>query len=200
MTLYLSDYTANTHFYNHVWGNGAAPEARDGDEFGYIKTKPKAAKEWPGPYGKMSIQLTLWDPHATFVREQVKAKDWVFLKNVSIKYGNTGGCLEGFLRRDRDAYEGKVQVEIIRQAETAEETDHRLVKALDRKLKWKRRYEKEMQGIQDEASGQKRKREDEPPKLNSKARRKERRAAVEGKVVIAEQKLNVKMDLNQNSM
>lgn len=203
VTLYLSDYTANTHFYNHVWGNGAAPEARDGDEFGYIKTKPKAAKEWPGPYGKMTIQLTLYDGNAEFVRdEKVKPKQWVLLKNVQIRFGRMGGCLEGFLRGDRNAFEGKVLIQVLERSDDPAQSDIRWKEALRRKLDWWNKFEKQKQDMLDEAAelGNKRKRNgEEPTKKNSKQRRQERRAAAKGKVADAKLIETKNLDLNENS-
>jgi protection-of-telomeres protein 1 len=197
VSMHLSDYTPHSEFYNHVWGDGGTSKGRDGDEHGYIKSHPKTVNNWPGPYGKMTIQLTLYDGHATFVREHVKAKHWVLLKNVQFKYGRTGGCLEGILRGDRNAFDGKVQVEILQHAETPEENDPRLLEALARKLAWKRKFEQQRQSLSNEDSGEKRKREDEPPaRMNSKAKRKAKRATVEGK---AAQKLQTKLELNENS-
>lgn len=197
VSLYLSDYTENSSFYNNERGAGDTSNCRDGDEHGYTKKLTKTMKTWPGPYGRSSIQLTLYDGHATFVREQVKAGDWVLLRNVQIKYGNMGGYLEGFLRGDRDALEGKVQVEIMRKAETPDENDIRWTEAVGRKFKWTRK-EQQKQDPLDQASGEKRKREDDPAR-NSKARRKERRAAAEGKAAATEARVKVKLDLHESS-
>jgi protection-of-telomeres protein 1 len=199
-TLYISDYTANTLFYNNVWGDGAT-EARDGDEFGYLKPKSRKPKDWPGPYGKMSIQLTLYDGHADFVREKVKVNQWVLLNNVQMNFGKMGGCLEGFLRGDRDAFEGKVQVQVMEQSEEPDENDARWKEAVARKYQWWKKFKQQKQAILDEAAGlgDKRKRDDEEPLMNSKQRRQERRAAAEAKVANAEAKVAKKFDLNENS-
>jgi protection-of-telomeres protein 1 len=199
VTMYLSDYTANSEFYHRAWGEGETSNSRDGDEYNYIKARSKVVKSWPGPYGKMSIQLTLYDAHATFVREQVKANDWVLLENVQIKYGNMGGCLEGFLRGDRNAFEGKAQIEIMQLSEERDENDSRWREAVARKFKWEKKFKQEKQDLLDEAAGRKRKRGDEPPKMNSKARRKKSRAEREGKGLMREQKLKEKLNLNGNS-
>lgn len=200
LTVHLSDYTANSEFYNHAWGGSPTTNGRDGDEHGYIKSRPKTTKDWPGPYGKMSIQLTLFDGHAAFVREQVKDKEWVLLRNVQIKYGNQGGRLEGFLRGDRHTFEGKVQVEVMKQSEDPDENDSRWKEAVSRKYQWEKKFNKEKQDLLDEAAGKKRKQDDEPPKANSKTRRKEKRAALEAKMAATETKVKIKLDLNENSM
>jgi hypothetical protein len=199
VTVYLTDYTANSEFYNYADGDGENSTGRDGDEHNYLKSRKKNIKAWPGPHGKMSIQISLYDGHASFVKEQVKAGQWILLSNVQIKYGNMGGCLEGFLRGDREALEGKVQVEILEKSREPEGNDYRWKEAIARKLKWETKFKHEKQDLLDEAAGKKRKREDEPPKKNSKARRKERRAALEGKSAATKQKLQAKLDLNENS-
>jgi hypothetical protein len=192
VTVYLSDYTENSQFYNNVSGaDGADSEARDGDEFGYTKSKKKTANSWPGPYGKRSIQLTLYDGNAYFVRESVKLEDWVLLKNVQIKYGKMGGVLEGYLRGDREAFEGQVRVQIMEQAEEPDDNDDRWRAAVQRKLEYKEKLEKQN-------LGSKRKHDDAEPK-NSKERRKAKRAATDKKVAELATKAKEKADLNENS-
>lgn len=202
VTIYLSDYTANTLFYNYAWGGGVS-EPRDGDEFGYIKSKPKTTKDWPGPYGKMTIQLTLFDGHADFVRDKkVQAKQWLLLKNVRIRYGKMGGCLEGALRGDRDAFEGKVQVHIMEPSDEPRENDIRWKEAVRRKHDWWKKFEKQKQAILDDAAGlgDKRKAVGQVMKKNSKQRRKELRAATVGKAAEVEAKAAKKLDLNIHGM
>jgi protection-of-telomeres protein 1 len=206
VTVYLSDYTENSQFYNNASGaDGADSEARDGDEFGYTKSKTKkTANSWPGPYGKRSIQLTLYDGHADFVRENVKVKQWVLLSNVQIKYGKMGGVLEGYLRGDRESFEGQVRVQIMEQAEKPEDNDDRWREAVQRQLEYKRKQEKQN-------LGSKRKHDDAEPK-NSKERRNVKRAATEKKVAELSTKAKKKVaelatkakekekpDLNENS-
>ena len=193
VTVYLSDYTENSQFYNNASGeDGADSEARDGDEFGYTKSKAKkTANSWPGPYGKRSIQLTLYDGHADFVRENVKVKQWVLLSNVQIKYGKMGGVLEGYLRGDRESFEGQVRVQIMEQAEKPEDNDDRWREAVQRQLEYKRKQEKQN-------LGSKRKHDDAEPK-NSKERRNAKRAATEKKVAELARKAKEKLDLNENS-
>jgi protection-of-telomeres protein 1 len=201
-TLHLTDYTTNTLFYNHSWGHHATSEGRDGDEFGYIKTKAKTPKEWPGPYGKTCIQLTLFDGHADFVREEnVVAKQWVALKNVQVNFGKMGGCLEGFMRGDRDSFEGKMHVQILKHSDEPDKIDARWKDAVSRKREWWKKFEKQKQDMIDEAagSGDKRKRGDEVLKKNSKQRRHERRAVAEEKAAKAEAKVAKRLDLNEHS-
>jgi protection-of-telomeres protein 1 len=196
VAVYLSDYTENSQFYNHVSAaDGADSEARDGDEFGYTKSKTKkTTNSWPGPYGKRSIQLTLYDGHANFLRDSVKVEDWVLLKNVQIKYGKIGGVLEGYLRGDREAFEGQVRVQIMEQVEEPNDNDERWRAAVQRKLEYKEKQEKQ----EKQNSGGKRKHDDAEPK-NSKERRNAKRAATDKKVTASATKAKEKLGLNENS-
>ena len=203
LSVYLSDYTQNDNFYNYEWN-----KIQDGgDEYGYTKKKPQKEpdKLWPGPYGKMTIQLTLYDAQAGYVREQVKIGQWVLMKNVQIKYGNMGGCLEGVLRGDRDKAEELVKVEILEQSEDQDRIDPRLKEGVRRKREHEKRFKSQMQAIKDEEAclGDKRKRGDDGDgdgeKGNHKQRRREKRAAAHRKVAEAEAKARKKLDLNENS-
>lgn len=199
ITLYLSDYTPHRLFYNHVWGGGEDNKiSRDGDEYGYTKSKTKKAAEWPGPFGKMTMQLTVYDPHAAYIREQVKVGQWIMLRNVKCGMGKMGDCLEAFLREDRYAHPGKIQVHILRQSDEADSNDVRWTDAVRRRLQWWTRHKDQkkefLEGATEESPG-KRKRDDgeEISKKNGKKRREEKRA-------IIEQKLAEKLNINENGM
>lgn len=200
-TIHLSDYTENVSFYNYAWGEGQAPDGREGDPHNYIKSRPKATKaEWLGPYGKRTIQLTLWDGHAYFVKDNVKVGNWLLLRNLQVKYGRSGGYLEGFLRGDRNSFDGRVQIEIMEQSAEREAIDPRLKEAVARKWQWKKKFEQQQRDILEQDLGKKRKRDDDKPsKGNSKARRKEKRAAGIEKAAVAESKAMKKQDLNEHS-
>ncbi|TVY33606.1 Protection of telomeres protein [Lachnellula occidentalis] len=203
MSVYLSDYTQNDNFYNFEWNK----ISDGGDEYGYKKKKPQREpdKVWPGPYGKMTIQLTLYDAQAEYVREQVKIGQWVLMKNVQIKFGNMGGCLEGVLRGDRDKAEESVKVEIVEQSEDQDQVDPRLKEGVRRKREHEKKFKSQMQAIKDDEAGlgDKRKRDDDGDgdgeKKNNKQRRKEKRAAAHSKVAEAEAKARKMLDLNENS-
>ncbi|KAL2829247.1 hypothetical protein BDW59DRAFT_38385 [Aspergillus cavernicola] len=99
--LYLTDYTSNENFFCYASDNDDNPNrGREGDEFNYLN-RPKT--KWNGPSGQMTVQITLWEPHASSVRERFKANDIVRLKNVRIKGSRVeGGILEGVLHTNRD--------------------------------------------------------------------------------------------------
>lgn len=100
-TLYLTDYTENENLFFYASDNDDYPgHGREGDEYNYIK-RPK--RKWDGPSGRMTIQITLWEPHASFLRNNFNENDIVRLKNVRIKGSRVeGGTLEGVIHTNRD--------------------------------------------------------------------------------------------------
>jgi protection-of-telomeres protein 1 len=194
ITVCLSDYTANPNFYNYVWrGEVEEAQERRGDEYGYTKFSEMGDREWTGPFGRLTIHLNLFDGHAQFVRESVKTGNWVLFTNVKMGFGKMGGFLEGYLRVDQWAYEGKVQVKVMTTSDNPEDIDPRWKEALRRKVEWQKKYALQLQSIRDEAAGLPKKRKSRQHDLskgNSKERRKERRAAAEKKAG---------MNLNENS-
>ncbi|KAL5337769.1 hypothetical protein BJX70DRAFT_226916 [Aspergillus crustosus] len=100
-TLYLTDYTENENLFFYKSDNDAEPDyGREGDYYNYI---PRPRKKWDGPSGRMTIQITLWEPHASFVRGNFKVSDVVRLKNVRIKGSRVeGATLEGVIHTNRD--------------------------------------------------------------------------------------------------
>lgn len=95
--LSVSDYTSNKDLFNYSYDRSEA--GRDGDEYAFIA--PNAQPPWPGPWGRMTMVVTMWDCNAEFVRHSVKVGQYVFLRNVHIKQDNQGSRLEAALRADR---------------------------------------------------------------------------------------------------
>lgn len=190
-TVYLTDYTSNKNFYNHVIpGVNPIMDGRDGDDFGYSNPKmvinSKKTNEWKGPYGKMSVQLTAFDEHSERFREHVKVGNWVKLFNVYFDFPKIGGCLEAKLRSDQRAYRSKVQVEVLSPPENKEDMDFLWKNALRRKRdyqetvrKQKREFEQEIEAV---TGKRKRDDDDEPVKMSGKLRRKEKRKAMQEKL------------------
>lgn len=172
--LWVSDYTENVAFFNRTEDGAQLADGmpyRDGDPYGYTdKFSRKSAQRtqadgaWLGPYGKRSIQLTCWEPHANFIRENVHANDWVRLRNVQIGYGHNSFNIEGFVREDRD-FPSRVCVDVLDALADHETVDPRLRDALRRK----RDYEKKEKGMQ--KKGEKRKAGKLPKEGNKKRRR-----------------------------
>ncbi|KAL2171012.1 hypothetical protein VTG60DRAFT_4027 [Thermothelomyces hinnuleus] len=184
LTLYVSDYTENPRFHPRAWEGLSDSGFGDGDPYGYttgVADVPN--KEWVGPYGRMSLQITCFEPHATFIREEVKAGQWVGLRNVQIKYGRDGRFLEGFLREERGSSSRRVNVDIL-DLTNADTIDPNLKEAIRRCRDYHKKKRQQIKEIKAaEAAGMKRKaslsskKEDLPP--NSKERRKQKRTEKE---------------------
>lgn len=107
-TLYVTDYTTHKDLFNYSDGNDE--EGHDpGDPYGYISRRQR---EWPGPFGRMTIQVTLFEPHASFAKVNVNEGDFVCLRNMQVKMDNVNGLMEGVLRTDR-MYPDKISVSVI---------------------------------------------------------------------------------------
>lgn len=201
VTVYLTDYTAHSSFYNYILPelSNVTTDGRDGDEYGYLKAKPKGeTKDWKGPFGKMTIQLTLFDAHAKFIRDEgVKEGQWLRLTNVHFVFGKAN-LLEGKLRGDQNAHEGKVQVEIMKQSEDVQKNDPRWAASVQRKFDWNQKHKKDKKKLDEELAraGTKRKADGQPSVKNSKARRKEMRAKADGKIAAVETEILKNPDLN----
>ncbi|KGO74679.1 Telomere end binding protein [Penicillium italicum] len=94
--LYLTDFTENDELINYKKpGEDDEESGPEGDRFNYVQKK----KNWPGPWGKLTIQVTLWEPHATYARENLKAGDIALITYARIKEGRGG--LEAAVHEDR---------------------------------------------------------------------------------------------------
>lgn len=177
MTLWVSDYTENSGFFNKTdndseWVDGKP--IRDGDAFGYTNkwrksTGSMAAEEkWLGPHGKRSIQVTCWEPHADFIRKNVRVRDWIHLRNVEIGLGKNNTNTEGFLHGDRE-YPDRIYVRVLDSGADRETIDPRLKEAIRRKRDLEREHKRASK------EGEKRKAEGPPQNGNCDARRKRKR-------------------------
>lgn len=184
MTVWVSDFTENSAFFHYSLGGKDLSEGRDGDPYGYTnKFIPDTSldPEWQGPFGKKSIQLTLYEPHATYVREcPIAMNNWVSIKNLHIKYGHNAANLEGILREDRGAQGVRVRIANLDPSLDRENMNPRLKAALYRKRDYEKSKKRQLKDIKDAAkAGEKRKAaitSDLEPKENSKSRRKKNRA------------------------
>ncbi|KAJ6139143.1 hypothetical protein N7471_005629 [Penicillium samsonianum] len=95
-TLYLTDFTENEELVNYKKpGEEDDESGPEGDRFNYVQK----TKNWPGPWGKLTIQVTLWEPHASYARQHLKAGDIALLTYARIKEGRGG--LEAAVHEDR---------------------------------------------------------------------------------------------------
>lgn len=180
ITLWVSDYTENENFFNHQF----SLTHNEGDPFGYgfeglTSSQPDAT--WKGPFGKRSMQVTCYEPHASAIRNlNMTEGSWIFIRNVQIKFGHNFANLEGFLREDRGAHGVKVNVSLMNM-DDSEYVDSRLKDALRRKREYEQIKRQQLKSISEAAkAGQKRKaniaEEEIPHKDNAKARRMKKRA------------------------
>ncbi len=105
----------------------------------------------------------------------VKAKQWLLLRNVQIKYGQNGMNLEGYLRGDLDSARVKLNVSIFDTHDARETIDPRLKNAVRRFRDYVRQYKADIKRLEQANDNEKkRKIEDDPAterSLNSKQRR-----------------------------
>lgn len=126
--LYITDYSANKDLINYQQNQGIS---RDGDEFGHLS---RSMKSWPGPFGQMTLNVTLWEPHASYARQYLKAKDLVRLTNVHIKRGRIDQNLEASIHTDRN-YPEKIHVKSVH-----DQSDGRVHDLLQRKTAYWKDY------------------------------------------------------------
>ena len=178
LTLWVTDYTENDRFFHHKLDPSGLDHGVDGDPYGYTtKHRVTTAKSWPGPFGKRSLQVTCYDPHATFIRAVagVKGGDWIKLRNVQVKYGRNGNNLEGFLREDQ-RYPDHIGVEVLDTNHQNDDTVDRLrlKDAVRRHRDYDNAAKKQLKELAASRRGNGAKRKPEAT-LNSKQRRKLRR-------------------------
>jgi len=173
-TLYVTDYTVNEAFYNYEWGNEEKKEieGQEGDEYGYSRAHRKQAKDWKGPLGKRTIQVTLWAPNGAWADQNVNEGDYVALRNMNAQMRN--GFLEGIVHGDR-RYLEKVDVELIRDL-----SDAKVAEVKRRKKDYYKEFRKEAQTLIEYANNQKESKPD-TEKENTKKRPRDDSEEVKGK-------------------
>ena len=128
--LYITDYTSHSRLYNYEH-EGDEGEI-DGDRFAYSRDRRQI---WPGPWGKMTICVSLWDAQDAYARREIVAGQFVSLLNVKIELDKVGSAIEGKSRGDR-MYPHKVNISTVSLGRNG--GDERLKELLLRK----REYEK----------------------------------------------------------
>ncbi|KAG7288706.1 hypothetical protein NEMBOFW57_005062 [Staphylotrichum longicolle] len=180
-TLYVSDYTANPKFHLQRWEGLSESTSGDGDPYGYTSGSAAVPKtDWVGPYGKMSLQVTCFGEHSRYVCDEVTAGRWVALRNVQIKYGRDGSFLEGFIREERNVTNARINVTVLDTGDR-ETIDPKLKEAIRRCRDYDKKKKQQMKEVKAaQTAGAKRKAsapsEQEERRLNSKGRRKAKRA------------------------
>jgi hypothetical protein len=78
--MYISDYTFNPLLYDYKENGSAGGDGREGDPYGYIESV-KSKRKWQGPWGKHTICVALFEPHASYARREVNEGDFVRVHN-----------------------------------------------------------------------------------------------------------------------
>ena len=186
--LYLTDYTSNNLLFNYEWGQDDEERSnREGDEYNYIAPS-STTRAWPGPFGKMTMTVTLWPPHSYFVRQNLNESDFVHLRNVRIRFSKDAK-LEGSLHSDR-RYPDRVDVTILKD----NQNDDRVKDVLRRKRDYAKKFEHSSADFISEARGIKRK-GFEASKPLSRAQKRKRKQKAEAAAAAADKHTN-KTDLN----
>ena len=194
--IYVTDYTSNSLLFNYEWDSGnLGSMGTDGDEFGYAPG-PRPKHSWPGPYGRMTLQVTLWSPHSFHAQSNVKEGDNIFLRNVHIKYNTDGHPrLEGLLHTHRFQPE-RIDISVIKDRD-----DERVRELLERKRAyWKKAKQQRselLRTIKDNPNGQVEATESEPEAgKGTEKKRKRRNGKAKGKS--KQQKREEKKDIGPN--
>jgi protection of telomeres protein 1 len=193
-TLWVSDYTENDNFHKFSWEETRQSVERDGHSSG---GDDRAAK-WAGPFGRRSMQITCFEPHASYVNSDVQLGQWIHIRNLRVKLGNNGINLEGVLHEDRDFH--RRQVEILHY-EDRDNIDPRLKEAIRRKLDYEKLKKNQMKSLKGNEErgihGLKRKADGADEKgPNSRSRRKEMRQAAARKVEEQEKQAEERLGLS----
>ncbi|KAL8805206.1 MAG: hypothetical protein Q9182_002081 [Xanthomendoza sp. 2 TL-2023] len=151
--LYITDYTTNGSLFNYVWGHGDDEHSE----------RPK----WRGPLGKQTLTVSLFSPHSYYAQDNVREDQYVFLRNVRIKYSKDLK-MEGCLHTDK-YYSDRVDISILK-----DHDDDRLKDLLRRKLEYTKKWSQHKDGFTEIHEGQKRKQKEEPKlsKIQARKRRK----------------------------
>ena len=180
--LYITDYTTNNLLYAYEWGREGEESSRDGDPYGYA---PRPSKKWRGPYGKMTLTVTLWPPHSHFAHDEVKEDDFVYLRNVRVKY-SSDAKVEASLHTDK-RYPDRIDITVLN-----DHQDDCVKDVLRRKKEYGKRFKAQSQAFVEEARGEKRKQSDEGEELTKgqakRRRRKQQRQQEQGQKTVNEGK------------
>ncbi|KAL8792673.1 MAG: hypothetical protein Q9195_004733 [Heterodermia aff. obscurata] len=146
LELYVTDYTANNMLYRHAWGQEDGGNSNE-HEHDYGSSSASKSKKWPGPYGQMTLMVTLWPPHSNFAQSKVNDWDFVLLQNVHIKQ-DRDLKMEGALHEDR-FWPSKVQISVL-----GDHSDERVKNVLRRKLEYTHKFNAQSEALIREARRQ----------------------------------------------
>ncbi|KAM3512831.1 hypothetical protein MY11210_003536 [Beauveria gryllotalpidicola] len=186
-SLWISDYTEHPNFFNFAIPCLEPHAPSNPYNYGVGSNTPDG--DWSGPYGKHSMQITCWQPHADAIRaNDISVGSWVSIRNLQIKFGRNNSNLEGFLRGDK-LYPNRIYIAVLDPHEDGDSMDSRLKETIRRRRNYELVKKKQLKSLNDAAkAGQKRRAalqdDSEPRKKNSRARRAEKRQAAGNAAVL----------------
>ena len=148
-TLWVSDYTENDAFHKFSW-DGVKLGAHGRDQYGGY-TDTLTATKWVGPFGRRSMQITCFEPHASQVKSEVQLGQWIRFRNLRIKFGKSGLNLEGVLHEDRD-FNNRLQIEVLKLNEK-DNCDPKLRDAIQRKKEYENLKKQQKSFAENEMAG-----------------------------------------------
>ncbi|KAG6081851.1 hypothetical protein E4U33_006365 [Claviceps sp. LM78 group G4] len=206
ITFWISDYTENPLFYQHQLMGSKGK--RTYDPYGYTTTfgASTSRSEWSGPLGKLSMQITCFEPHVSAIRdERIMQGTWVSLRNLQVKYGRNMANLEGFLREDRGA-EG-VRINISKEESLdGERTRVEVKNAIRRKQQYEKTKKTQIKELTEAAAaGAKRRAElcldgEQPASKKTARERRSQKRAQKSQGHKAQQRKNVDVDSDNNDV
>jgi len=104
LDIYVSDYTSNNLLCDYAWPDAADSENLGTEEHEYNDFYGQRKKTWLGPYGRLTLQIKVWEPHSHWMRDHTNEGDVVLIRNVHTKYvvSNVNQLLAGALHQDRN--------------------------------------------------------------------------------------------------
>jgi protection of telomeres protein 1 len=162
--LYVTDYTVNKSLFDYQEKSNDDEEGGTfGDEFGFMTRNTREKRTWQGPMGRMTVQITLWDPHSTYAREHVHEDSYVALSNVRVKTDKMNGIMEGVIHTDK-MYPHKLGIRLLED----DDEDSQFDELKNRKREYWRQNKMNKRKVTEDFG------ENDGPRKNAKKRRKER--------------------------
>ncbi|KAL8897293.1 MAG: hypothetical protein Q9207_007281, partial [Kuettlingeria erythrocarpa] len=181
--LYMTDYTSHKELFNYEWGRDDPDAAGNEDDSLLYGSSPSTKRKWPGPFGKHTLIVGLFPPHSYHAQNHIKESQFVFLRNVRIKWSKDMK-MEGSLHTDRRNPD-RVDVTVIH-----DHTDDRVKDVLRRKQQYSKNFQRQQEAFIQQNSkqadnqgealaeltrGQKRKQAEQPKLTKAEKRRQKKK-------------------------
>lgn len=145
-TVYITDYTSNPMLYNYKMD---------------IDESEGRGDKWNGPWGKYTLQVTLWDNNAAAARRLLREGSFIQITNMRARE-NRDGNLEGWVHGDKK-YKDKINFYTL-----DEQGDYRVIELIARKKEYTRKFNENLPLYK--AQMRKKKEEEEREAMEEEAR------------------------------